>query len=159
MKRIIGAILCLTVLPVMAEDRKKKFAESTPQKTEATKAEEPRRRNAVRRSTFIYVAPRESWGSIAGWVAGSITREVIESRRAARVERLYQQQERIEQGFSNPYTSRPVGETFSTPSNPVVQLPPIKAPEPVAVAAAPTPKPAPRETQPGEFRPKIVGLE
>lgn len=51
--------------------------------------------------------------------------------------------------------------TAGTFSNPTVTLPtriePV-TPEPVAAKSVPTPKPE-RQTQPGEFRPKIVGLE
>lgn len=106
-KRFLSAALCVASLPLLAVEPAEK-----PKKAEAAPKKEARKTAPVRRTTIIYVRPRPAnpWAYLAGSVAGAITREVIESRRAAREERLYQQQlqseERSAGASTNPYSPK-----------------------------------------------------
>ena len=149
MKQLISAILCLAAVPAWAADNPKELVDPV-QNAEAPKAE--RKHSGFRRTKFTYVAPRENWGSVAGWFTGGITRPTFRSRRAAREERLFRQQERLAKGYGNPFAPK----VDATPISRLAALPLPVTEAPSVVMAS---KPAPREAQPGEFRPRIYGLD
>ncbi len=149
MKPLISAMLCLAAVPAWAAANSKEIVEPV-QNAEAPKVE--RKHTGFRRTKFTYVAPRENWGSVAGWFTGGITRPTFRSRRAAREQRLFQQQERLAKGYGNPFAPKVDATPISRPG--AFPLPVAEAPS-VVVAS----KPAPREAQPGEFRPRIFGLD
>lgn len=148
MKQIISATLCLLSLPLFA-------AEPMDKKADGPKREE--RRRGARRTTVILVRERPSiWGSIAGGIAGAVTMELIESRRAARAERLYRQYEEA-QSFNDPNASHRFEPMHSkidrTPMTKPAPLPPMET------AAAPAPEvKAEAKPDPNAFKAKIYGL-
>jgi len=111
-------------------------------------AAETPKHNPFRRTTFLYTRPLGIFGKLKGGAVTSAPRELFGSRKAARLERLSQQQARIEQGFSSRFAQR--ADTTALSVRP--------AQDPFVPAEASKPR-APRQTQPGEFRPTIYGLE
>ncbi|MEO8128320.1 MAG: hypothetical protein ABJF23_06680 [Bryobacteraceae bacterium] len=110
-------------------------------------ATETPKRSGFRRTTFLYTRPRGIFGSAAGRVSTAAPRHLFGSRREARQQRLAQQQERMEQGFSSRFA--PSADTNALSAKRLQEsFAPTETAKPTGV----------RQPGPGEFRPTIYGL-